>query len=166
MSISVIDLRDWIVIPTLRFMEPEVPFSKPAVQLALGTIAKESDGGFWLDQTTAGAGPAYGIAQMEQTTYYDHIRWMVAGNRALFEKFCELVPHSPIMKGAARMRGDLMFATFMMRIHYYKVPAGMPVTLAGQAQYWKQYYNTYAGAGTVQQYIASYNRLVGSAGEF
>ncbi|MDO8712990.1 MAG: hypothetical protein Q7K13_00695, partial [Polynucleobacter sp.] len=91
------DLRDWIVIPTLRFMEPEVPYTKAAVRLMLGTIAQESSGGMWLDQGTLGAGPAYGIAQMEEPTYYDHCTWMAAFNKALFEKFCELVPHSSMV---------------------------------------------------------------------
>jgi hypothetical protein len=164
MSISVTDLRDYIMIPTLRWMEPEVPYSKPAVQLLLGTGAKESELGFWLDQTTQGPGPAYGIYQMEEATYYDHIRWMTTVNRPLLEKFLDLAGSKGSFKGAARMRGDLALATFMARVHYYRVAAGMPVTLSAQAAYWKRYYNTFAGAGTEAQYIAAYNRLIGAAG--
>lgn len=163
MSINVTDLKTYVIEPTLEYMAPEVLVTKQALQLILGTAAKESDLGFWLDQTTPGAGPAFGIYQMEQITYYDNLNWMLLHHKGLFEKAMSL-GGSSLGRGAARMHGNLEFATFMARVHYFRRPAALSLTLAGQAAYWKKYYNTTLGAGTTAQYISAYNRLVGAAG--
>ena len=38
------------------------------------------------------------------------------------------------------------------RLHYWRVPKKMPKTLDDQADYWKQWYNTSKGAGTVDHF--------------
>jgi len=38
------------------------------------------------------------------------------------------------------------------RLHYWRVPKKMPKTLDDQASYWKQWYNTSKGAGTVDHF--------------
>jgi hypothetical protein len=48
----------------------------------------------------------------------------------------------------------VMFA----RLHYLRVPASVPEGLEQQADYWKMWYNTNAGKGTAEQYLASWRR--------
>lgn len=45
------------------------------------------------------------------------------------------------------------------RLHYFRVSAPIPMMLADQAAYWKDYYNTRAGSGTAEQYVASWRRF-------
>lgn len=158
MSLSVQDFKDFIIVPTLAYMEPEVTNSKPALQLLLGTAAKESEF-YWLDQTIVGPGPAFGFYQMEENTYYTNWSWMAQNSRPLFEKGMNLAGGG-LISGAARMRSNLLLATFLVRVHYFRVVEALPLTLAGQAAYWKKYYNTPAGSGTTAQYIQAYNKLV------
>lgn len=60
---------------------------------------------------------------------------------------------------------NLAYATAMCRIRYYRAPAAMPSDpndVNALGTYWKQYYNTPQGAGTVEQFVADYNRYLGS----
>lgn len=49
-------------------------------------------------------------------------------------------------------------AVTLARIHYLRDPDPIPLTIDAQAVYWKRLYNTHAGKGTPDQYIASWNR--------
>jgi hypothetical protein len=44
-------------------------------------------------------------------------------------------------------------STICARLYYLTIPAAIPNTLQGRAEYWKKYYNSSLGAGTVQGYI-------------
>jgi hypothetical protein len=48
----------------------------------------------------------------------------------------------------------------MARVHYLRRPEPIPTDLTGQAEYWKKWYNTYLGAGTVEEYIENYKKYV------
>ena len=41
----------------------------------------------------------------------------------------------------------------MCRLHYRRVPKALPGSLIRQAKYWKQYYNTAKGKGTVDHFV-------------
>ena len=41
----------------------------------------------------------------------------------------------------------------MCRLHYRRVPKPLPGSLLEQAKYWKQYYNTAKGKGTVDHFV-------------
>lgn len=55
---------------------------------------------------------------------------------------------------------DLKYQIIMARIHYRRVKAALPTDVAGQAQYWKDHYNTKLGKGTPEKYISAYNSFV------
>lgn len=57
-----------------------------------------------------------------------------------------------------RLNDNDYLGVLFCREHYRRVPIYIPGDLAGQAQYWKTYYNTVAGKGTVDEYIANWNR--------
>ena len=41
----------------------------------------------------------------------------------------------------------------MCRLHYRRIPKALPSSLKGQAAYWKKYYNSSAGRGTVEDFL-------------
>lgn len=134
-------------------------YSLDAENLLLGTMSQESKFGTYLHQIN---GPALGIFQMETLSHDD-----------IYENFLKYKPKlsNLIMEAcrfnrkpiAQQMVHDLFYACCMARIFYlrieelHKVP--IPSTLEGQAAYWKKYYNTSMGGGTVDQYIANFNKL-------
>lgn len=152
------DLKDWIVIPTLHAISEFIPVTESAINLLLGTAAKES-GLYYLDQTTPGPGPAYGIYEMECETHNSHLAWLKQK-----EAFWKLVQSFQIqyLDNCLEMQGNLYYATIMARIHYWRAPAVLPAStdVRGMAFYWKKYYNTYLGAGKPEEFIESYNRLI------
>lgn len=152
------DLKDYIVTPTLHAISEFIPFSLSAVNLVLGTAAQES-GLYYLDQTTKGPGPAYGIYQMECRTHNDHIAWLRQKS-----DFYQLVGDYKIkyLDDCIEMQGNLYYATIMCRVHYWRSPATLPpaTDIAGLGNYWKKYYNTYLGKGTVEEFVRNYNRLI------
>jgi len=44
-------------------------------------------------------------------------------------------------------------AAIAARLHLLNIPEAIPADKAGQAEYWKKYYNTAAGKGTVKKYL-------------
>ena len=52
-------------------------------------------------------------------------------------------------------------ACLMARVHYLRVPAPIPNTQAGRAEYWKRWYNTHLGAGTTDGYLERYRQHFG-----
>lgn len=134
-------------------------WSEPAEKLLLGTACQESDCGRYLHQL--GGGPAVGIFQMEPATFNDLYSNFLDNRPALLKKVQRWqLDFGASINGPEEMIGNLYYATAMCRVHYLRVPSKIPDYLGGQAQYWKSHYNTDLGAGTVQDYIESWNRYV------
>ncbi len=53
--------------------------------------------------------------------------------------------------------GDPLGVLFS-RLHYLRMPGSIPDELTGQAFYWKKFYNTSAGKGTVEQYLKNWRQ--------
>lgn len=120
--------------------------SPAAVELVLGTIAQESQFGTYLRQL--GGGPARGICQVERATFDDLVnRFSMDFPVILAFDFEDL-------------EWDLKASILMCRIKYFSCPGTIPKDLAGQANYWKKYYNTELGAGKISEYIEAYRRYV------
>jgi hypothetical protein len=121
-------------------------FSIEAVELILGTTAKESDFGKYLKQL--GNGPALGALQIERPTFND-LKQRFGNRFPSIQSFC-----------FEQLEWDLKASIVIARIKYFSCPGPIPKDLMGQAQYWKRYYNTYLGSGTVEEYLESYRRYV------
>lgn len=147
-------LRQYVIEPVLDILHPEIPFSVAACDLLMGTAIQESDCGHWLHQIT---GPALGIWQMEPATYLDHAKWLDTRHALRDRVFSWNIP----TRDYDQLIGNLYFACAMARVHYWRVPVAMPQTIEGQAVYWKSFYNTPAGAGTVMQYLQGWKRVTG-----
>jgi len=133
-------------------------WSEPAERLVLGTACQESHCGRYLKQL--GGGPALGIYQMEPATHDDIHENYLRYQPALQAKVSHFGVDTVSLTSAEEMMGNLYYATAMCRIHYRRVSEPLPDYLGGQAKYWKTYYNTEAGAGTVQEYIDNWNTYI------
>jgi hypothetical protein len=60
---------------------------------------------------------------------------------------------------AMRMQDNDHLGALFCRLHYLRVPVGIPFDVPDQARYWKSYYNTMLGAGKPEQYVANWERL-------
>ncbi len=129
---------------TLYAVDPPIA-SGAAVPLVLGTIAHESDFGRFLWQVQ---GPARGCCQMEEPTF-DWLKDVYADKYPIVSKFV-----------FSRIHSDLRMAVIMCRLRYRVVPHPLPSgdSIDDLAAYWKKWYNTELGAGTVEQFKASYVR--------
>ncbi|MEQ9330255.1 hypothetical protein [Thalassobaculum sp.] len=129
--------------------------------LLLGTAAHESRFGE-LRQNAPGGRPgvARGIYQIEPATALDLDRSWLAYRpefRVALDRY-----RAPAPSFEARLAGDLVYQTALARLLYYRAPAPLPAEgdVAGLARYWKAYWNTPAGAGTVERWLADWQALV------
>ena len=147
-------LRGLVVFPVLESLGLH---SEAAVDLLMGTCAQESQCGRYLKQL--GTGPAIGVFQMEPATHKDLWENFLHHRPQLADKVAALAGR----KGPRpeEMVGNLNYASAMCRVHYFRRPEALPKTLKGQAEYWKKWYNTAAGAGTVDEYLVNWKRYIG-----
>jgi hypothetical protein len=151
-------LRTLIIQPTLEYIGLD---SIAAQKLLLGTCAQETLMGTYVKQIPNG--PALGPYGMEPATH-DYLY-----NDYLF-RFSELGRKVKYLISQRGQYGDkhqeLIFnwayATAMCRVKYLTAPELIPDTnnIEDLADYWKKYYNTPEGAGTVQDFIENYERYV------
>jgi hypothetical protein len=112
----------------------------------MGTVAVESDFGTYIRQIS---GPARGVFQMELGTFL----WLkgVYGKR-----------YSIAARQFEEIEWDLKLAILFARLRFRVIPSPLPEAydLLGLANYWKRYYNTYLGSGTVQNFLDKYHQHV------
>ena len=157
------DLVNIVIKPALMSIDC---YSKDAEALLLGTCSVESDMGSYLTQI--GNGPALGIFQIEPFTYRDilnnYIRYRPDLARKIYYEYLNEFDGikdfiDPIYEQTLnRLAYDLKFCATIARVHYLRVPEKLPSynDLGGQAVYWKRYYNTDLGSGTVDKYISAH----------
>ena len=130
-------------------------WSTEAEELILGTFAQESHLGYWLAQKN---GPALGIGQMEPLTHDDCWRYLNIRND--IRETVGSVTGYAVQPVHETLVWDLRYAAVMSRLRYWMIPESIPEGLDGQAEYWKNYYNTELGKGTVDEYIENFNRFL------
>ena len=147
--------RMYVVRPTLEYLEPEIPYSKSAENLLVGTAAHESR----LKYLHQIQGPAKGVFQIEPATADDIWDNYLAFRPDLASKVRGLASQKfPVGKNE-QLITNLAYATAMARLKYWRSPSSLPHDpddVFGLAQLWKAVYNTELGAGTVDQFIAHY----------
>lgn len=168
-------IRDYIISPTLSKMSSgEIDLATPAaINLLVGTCAQETAGGAYIRQIGYPIGSlsgAYGIYQCELRSADMNLRSArqktMSKNARLASIFTHIVDFMGIPKRdtdlAAALMGDLYFATAMCRLHYMLVPVPIPEAsdIRGLGEYWKKYYNTSLGRGTVDDFVENYRRYV------
>ena len=147
--------RDYVIIPTLKRMGGKF-FSLDAVCLLLGTALHESRLEF-LKQI--GGGPALGVYQLEPATIKD-----------LHNTFLNYRPELDAVVNSLMSAQDkeiqaitnLSYSTALARLKYFRVSEQIPQrdNPRAMARYWKAHYNTYLGAGKVEDFENSYREHI------
>jgi len=154
--INIDQLREYIIRPALKEL---ALYSKAAEELLVGTAIQESR---LTHLHQLGGGPALGFYQMEPATHADiwdnFLRY--SSRNALKRRIYEAINTEEPRPLAERMLWDLKYSTIMARIHYFRRPERLPDCddVDGLARYWKDFYNTHQGAGTVQEFTHSYKK--------
>jgi len=152
--INVRQFRKFVVRPVLQALDL---WSGDAEELVLATAAHES-GLTYLKQI--GGGPALGVCQMEPDTQADiwdnYLKYQPVKAGALKALF------GPAAGNSRHLTWNLGYAVAMCRLHYCRVKAPLPRAsdLPAIAAYWKAHYNTPLGAGTVDEFVQNYKRIV------
>lgn len=132
-------------------------WSQSAENLLLGTAAQESH----LTYIHQVDGPALGIWQMEPATHDDiHLNYLQY-NDSIRNKVLGYV--FPKMSGVEQLSGNLYYGCAITRIHYLRVKEGLPAhdDIEALGRYWKQYYNTKWGKGSVDEFVKNYLKFIG-----
>ena len=149
--------RELVVVPTLQSFRTQIPYSEEAVDLLMMTAAHESNGCSYIKQIN---GPALGVYQMEPSTEADIWDNYLEFNTGI-ENFILYLLGDRGMGYAGVSEAlitNLLYATAMVRVHYYRVPEALPNTLEGLAAYAKKYYNTELGKATAEDYLEAFKR--------
>lgn len=131
------------------------------VELLLGMAAAESS---LTHRVQIGGGPARGLWQMEPATALDIFQNYLQYKPILYERLCaiwlnlslEQLIHPSTEEMEYHLEHYDDFAFVMARSHILRDPQPIPDTVEGQAAYWKRVYNTPAGKGTVEHYLAQW----------
>lgn len=159
------DLKQFTHLITRVLAEQEL-YSKVAVNLLLGTAAVESDFGTYLRQL--GGGRARGILQMEPATEKDIWDNYLFYGRADKRRAIYKISGVRSANNSGALEWNLAYAICMGRLLYRRIPEPFPVSddIEGLAHYYKAYWNTSAGAGTVKQFMEKWDQFVKSSPRF
>lgn len=152
-----------IVRPTLARLSEfdERLYSQSAVTLMMGTAAVESDLGYFLRQHPTG--PGRGFWQVEPATHQDVWRYLAREKNLklanIILSFASDKTYHPHPAHSQLVECPL-YCCAVARVRYWMVPESLPDDLDGIAGYWKQYFNTPAGAGTVEHFLDKYREHV------
>ena len=125
---------------------------EPAKRLLKETAASETDYGLAIDKSW---NVGVGIMQFDPIGFEDvkerispHFKDIVQREFGVIVYRTDLsdLRHSPLL--------SVIFA----RLKYKLVPSAIPNSIQGRAHYWKRWYNSYAGAGTIEHYLDSAER--------
>lgn len=161
MGLSLRNVLEYVIRPTLAYLDPEIPYSRAAERLLLGTAIHESSDLTYIDQLTPGPGPAYGLWQMEAATHYDLWSRFIEPREALASKLRSLRTAHP--SPIEQLRTTLPYACAMARVLYYRSPDPMPAfdDLDSMAAMAKRVFNTAMGKATVDDYRRALERCHG-----
>jgi hypothetical protein len=151
MSFNKDQLLQKIIRPTLNFLKLG---GEAAENLLLGTCAQESKMGTYLAQVK---GPALGIYQIEPTTFND-----IYDNYLIYHQDILTKINTFSKRNLEELVSNLKYATALARIKYLRAPYALPDAndIEGLAQYWKNFYNTPKGKGTIDEFISNYKKYV------
>ena len=123
-----------------------------ATNLLLETAAAETSLGLYQDPTPGGAG--MGLNQHDLIAFQDIISRtpmrLVKTIHMHFGYDIRKLVHTDLAN-------DPLLSFIFCRLHYRLRPEPIPSSLRGRAEYWKQFYNSMAGKGTVQHYLDNAN---------
>ncbi len=147
MSILASDLSTQVVIPALQLLAPAgIPYSQTAHDLLMGTCAQESIMGLYLVQQS---GPGAGLWMATPSLVPGVVAKLTAAQQAVLKS----VAQNGDLTNTTQIVTNLALAAMVARAWYWLVAEPLPAdTIAGLWGYYKQWYNTPAGAATEIQW--------------
>lgn len=140
--------------------EQTATLPKNEVEMMLLTIAAESS---FTHRKQIGGGPAMGLMQMEPATALDTFRWLAPDrDRPItWSRLTQIwlgLESVPFFRPTAEevswhLEHHDYFSLGIGRLHYRMFAEPFPDSLEDQARYWKQHWNTPAGAQTAEHAI-------------
>ena len=119
-----------------------------AVNLLLETAAAETCLGTYEDPTPGSAG--MGLCQIDYIAFVDIQR---RTRPHLVKRIKQELGYNIQNVMHVDLIADPKLCFIFCRLHYLLRPEEIPLSLRGRAEYWKQFYNSMAGKGTVQHYL-------------
>ena len=105
-------------------------------------------------------GPARGLFQCESWVAVDICKNYLAYRKKLMKRVAEAtnVKLSYFVDPKEEdwdfiLETNIAAQIAMCRLHYRRIPKPLPSSVEGQANYWKKYYNSMAGRGTVEDFL-------------
>lgn len=146
--INPIWLENSVIFPTLTHAGL---YSLSAAKLVLYTAGHESLMGKFDKQI---GGPALSIYQIEPFTFNDLV--------SRHQKYLTRIGYHFASPKPEELLTNLNLATLVCRLKYLDAPEALPDhnDLPALAAYWKKYYNTTKGAGTVEKFINDNKKYV------
>ena len=147
-------------------------YSPEASILLLATMAVESNFGTYIHQIK---GPAVSPYQIEPATHEDIFRNFLKFDRNMFEKVNDIIfPNIGVVRDVSFLREEILtkyyerslldnlsYATAIARLIYYRVKEPLPkIHPVAMGEYWKHYYNTPKGKGTVGKFVESWDKFI------
>ena len=140
-------------------------YSRDAEELLMLTCAVESNLGHYIEQLNNG--PAMGIFQCEPLTLEDVMKYIFkkgasSGNWNRISHFTHNLDSDLPKNSQLVFKSNLLLQILIARIHYIRFPEAIPsyTDIQRLAEYWKKYYNTSLGKGTVEGALNAYKRFV------
>jgi len=91
-----------------------------------------------------------GITQFDQMPFYDVKTRARESDKEKIKKSFDIDIN---LIEWEHLRYNPLLCMIFTRLKYKKVPSKIPDSLKERAEYWKRWYNSYAGKGTVEHYI-------------
>ena len=142
--------------------------SEDAVNLVLATGIVESRYEYIKQM---GNGPARSFWQVEPKTAIDNLQHYLKHRPSLMQKCAEatLVDIKHWQNYDENLWEEILEKNIAAgiihaRIKYWRVPKKMPTSVEGQANYWKKYYNSELGVGSVEHYIELVDKYLNKKG--
>jgi len=144
-------LREEIIRPGLDLLNLN---SKAAEELLVLTACVETDAGSYVKQIQ---GPGLGLFSIEPATHDDiWKRYLQTRLREVY-KILEAI-NMTTQPQAYMLKYNLLYSVLMARVFYLRFREPLPEhdDIIGLAEYWKKYFNTKLGRGTVDMAISKY----------
>lgn len=156
MAFNLIQIKDLIT----RVISAQELYSEAALNLLLGTCAVESCMGTYLYQVPSRI--AKGIFQIEVDTEHDIWDNYLFHGRANKRKAIYRISGVRSCNNNGAMEWNIAYGICMARLHYRRVAEPFPDAddIEGLGRYWKKYWNTIKGKGTVERFVEAFGRYV------
>ena len=132
----------------IRMEELDIPNTKEARDLIFETGNAETS---YRHLEQMGGGPAISFWQLESNTIKDIWENYITYRKPYIQMAYELGLREGEMDFC--VMSNVALAVFFCRVYYRRQPGAIPSTPEERADYWKEYYNTEGGKGTVKHYL-------------